>query len=134
MTRTFARFALLLVVSLALLSPGNVVAGPPEKISGKLVFDEVADGLRKYRKAKEPVSRIRWLEKLAPTRDPRVALALVEASESMTGRRALWPARGLLADYFVRGTQFESGSLISVSEWWIANKADLVRRAKELPQ
>jgi hypothetical protein len=53
-----------------LFAMGQALAGPPEKWSGKIVFDEVADGLRKYRKETDTVKRIKWLEKLAPTRDP----------------------------------------------------------------
>ena len=36
------------VLAVALSLPGKAVAGPPEGVSGKMVFDEVAEGLRRY--------------------------------------------------------------------------------------
>ena len=41
-----------------------------------MVLDEVADGLRQYRKEANPEKRVGWLKKLAPTRDPRVAVQM----------------------------------------------------------
>ena len=80
-------FAVVPLLVLALSLPGKAIAGPPEGVSGKMVLDEVADGLRKYRKEKDAVKRLRLLERLATTRDPRVAIVLVEArpSASETG-------------------------------------------------
>ena len=81
MPRKLADFVLpLTVMLLALTLPGNAVAGPPEKIHEKLVFDEVADGLRKYRKETDPEKRMERLEKLARSRDPRVAIVLASIS------------------------------------------------------
>jgi hypothetical protein len=119
------------VVLLLLAQPGKAFAGPPEKISGMLIFDEVADGLGKYRKEKYPKNRIGWLEKLAPTRDPRVAIALAEAMMG-EGREAAEASR-LLAQFFVRGSQFRSGNIVWTSDWWEANESDVRRRAKLLP-
>ncbi|HEX5269790.1 MAG TPA: hypothetical protein VFW33_04845 [Gemmataceae bacterium] len=80
---TFA--ALPLLAALALLSPGRAVAGPPEGASGRMVLDEVADGLRKYRREEDDAKRIAWLRRLAPTRDARVAAALEDcAAEGLT--------------------------------------------------
>jgi hypothetical protein len=56
--KTFAIIALLVFVVLALVLPGQAVAGPPEGMSGKMVFDEVADGLRKYRKEEDEEKRM----------------------------------------------------------------------------
>ena len=64
---------------LALLAPWPAAAGPPERVSGRMVFDEVAEGLRKYGKETDREKRIRWLRKLAPTGDVRVAVALGDA-------------------------------------------------------
>src|SRR5690348_6758493 len=58
-------------------------AGPPEGVSGKVVFDQVADGLRKYRAEKDKGRRLDWLKRLAPTHDPRVGVALGEALEAL---------------------------------------------------
>ena len=66
------RWMTLAVVVLLLAQPGKTVAGPPEKISGKLVFDEVEDGLRKYRAEKDWKKRIELLKRLAPKRDKRI--------------------------------------------------------------
>jgi hypothetical protein len=132
MLKTFAGFMPPLLAVLALLSPERAVAGPPEGASGKMVFDEVADGLRKYRKETEWRKRTRWLEKLAPTRDPRVAIALVEAHPA--GSTVMVREDLLLMDYFVRGTRFHRGDSMNVDGWWEANEADLRRRAAQLPR
>ncbi len=66
----------LLFPVLALLSRQEAVAAPPEQVSGAMKFDPVADGLRKYAKETGRAKRIRWLEKLARSGDPRVAVAL----------------------------------------------------------
>ena len=67
---------LLLVSLLALVLPSQAVAGPPERVSGKMVLDEAADGLRRYRQATTPAERLAWLAKLAPTKDPRVTVCV----------------------------------------------------------
>ncbi len=75
MPRAFAA-ALPLLATLAMLSPGKALAGPPQGVSGKMVLDEVSEGLRKYRRETDGKKRIKWLTKLAPSRDPRVKAAL----------------------------------------------------------
>src|SRR5438105_3952908 len=77
----FADFALPpLFAVLSLLAPGLAArAGPPEGASAATVLDEVADGLRRYRLARTPAGRVAWLERLAPTPDPRVRVALGRA-------------------------------------------------------
>jgi hypothetical protein len=71
------------VVVLLLAQPGMSVARPPEKIPGKmlLVPDEVADGLRRYRKDWHEGRRRQILETLAETDDPRVTVVLWELFE-----------------------------------------------------
>ena len=130
------RWMTLAVVVLLLAQPGKAFAGPLEKIPGKMIFDEVADGLRKYRKAKEPVSRMRWLEKLAPTRDVRVAVTLYDFwfDDTNVDFDVRKNALIILADRFATGTRFDDGKVIRVTEWWTANETDLRRRAKQLPQ
>jgi hypothetical protein len=124
MPRTFTGFVPPLFVALALLRSGEAVADLPERASGRTVLDEVAEGLRLYRMARTPETRVAWLERLAPTHDPRVALALAEAARCIKD-----PVRGkacdLLIEHFVRA--------VEVSDWWMKNEADLHRRAAQLP-
>ena len=129
--KTFAALLLSLAV-LALTLLEKAVAGPPEGVSGKMVFDEVADGLRKYQKETDWRKRLQWMVKLAPTCDPRVAIALVMAHPS--GSTAVVEEDNLLMKYFIRGTRFHRGDGMDVDGWWAANEADLRRRAKQLPQ
>ena len=49
MPRKTSASVLPLLAVLALALPGKAVAGPPEGVSGKMVLDEAADGLRRYR-------------------------------------------------------------------------------------
>jgi hypothetical protein len=135
MRGTFAAgFVLLLAVALtmlALLPPGKAVTGPPEGVSGKMAFDRVPDGLRMYRKEKDEGKRAMWLIRLAPTSDPRVALALGEALDD--------PSLGvvssiLLRSYYVPFDAARDNRARPIEEWWKDNKADLRRRAKQLPR
>ena len=113
------------------MPPGKADTGPTGA-AGTMVFDEVADGLRKYRKETESQLRVRWLEKLAPTHDPRVAVALWEADcEDGAVRSA---AARLLGGYFVEGTRFERLQHYDVGGWWKANEADIRRCAAQLPR
>jgi hypothetical protein len=121
------------VLVLLFTQPGKSFAGPPEKIHGKLVFDEVEDGLRKYRKATEEAKRIRWLEKLALANDPRVTVMLGETFEDDPNFGVRLKAESLLMRYYVvkwtEPSQFES-----VERWWLKNENDLRRRVKQLPR
>jgi hypothetical protein len=76
MPRTFAAGSLIV---LALILLGKALAGPPDGVAGKMVLDEVADGLRKYRKETDQPKRLKWLAQLAATHDMRVQVALVDA-------------------------------------------------------
>jgi hypothetical protein len=126
------RLAVLALPLLALLAPvPPAAAGLPEWPSGRMVLDEVADGLRRYRAARTPEAKVAWLRKLAPTRDPGVALALGEVmdNDDDVGFRAFC----LLDHYYVpRLAGFTSGDW--AHPWWWKNEADLCRRANELPR
>jgi hypothetical protein len=121
MGRFFVLFALLVLV------PPSV-AGPPERPSGRMTCDEVADALLRCRKEKDPGRRRALLWELAPLRDPRVALAL---GEVLASSDYPFPEIRLLADYHLPEQQ--RGSTDAVWDWWRENEADLRRRARELP-
>ena len=136
---------LLLVSLLALVLPSQAVAGPPERVSGKMVLDEAADGLRRYRQATTPAERLAWLAKLAPTKDPRVTVALGDAmanpDRDIEERRAaaLVLARHLFPSPAVtkaddRSRLQDAVRICTAETWWIANKAEVRRRAEQLPQ
>ena len=80
MPRTTFAALFLLFIGFALAMPGKAVAGPPEGASGKmgLLRDEVADGLRKYRRTKNDEKCFEWLLQVGPTRDPRIGVVLGE--------------------------------------------------------
>jgi hypothetical protein len=121
---------------LALLAPvPPAVAGPPVGVSGRMVLDEVAEGLRRYRQEKDPGNRAEWLKKLAPTHDPRVAIALGEALDDPGGCLG-GPASWLLHDYYDIGRidPRAPGPDDAAWRWWAKNEADLRRRANELPR
>jgi hypothetical protein len=129
---------------LAVVSP-RAPAGPPDKVVGAMAFDTVADGLRKHHTETDQAKRIRWLEKLAPTGDPRVAIALWETQFSFTDEtpedeKRLRAKIGDLLDHsFVSGTRFHhvyegGGQLFETGAWWDATEADLRRRAARLPR
>ncbi len=125
----------LLVVSiLALTLSGKAVAGRPEGVSGKMVFDEVAEGLREYRKEKNWAKRCRLLERLAETGDPRVGLLLGE--EHLHENDPWSVATRLLGEHFVGCSPFiTTGERMSkINFWWNTHEADLRRSAKQLPQ
>ena len=115
------------LAALALLMPPPAVGRPPEGVSGRMVFDQVADALRRYQRETDDDKRIAWLERLAPARDPRVALLIWEyPPDEITPSQYIGLRRLLLRYYVPRGETLKS--------WWQANEADLRRRAKELPR
>jgi hypothetical protein len=110
-----------------------------------MVLDEVAEGLRQYRKERDEEKRIAWLRRLAPSRDPRVAVELWEVFAWVRGKRTApirKVARDCLSDYYVtregrplpevKPSDEQRGA--DVCSWWSKVGADLRRRAKELPQ
>jgi hypothetical protein len=127
MSRT-ALAALPLLAALA-LPPGEALAGPPEGASGKMAFDRVADGLRKYRKAADVDRRIGWLDRLAPTGDPRVAVALGEAMRDPGSGEVQGRAGYLLCKFFCPPCDYDVSR-----QWWKQSEADLRRRAARLPK
>lgn len=109
---------------------------PPEAPSGAMVLqrDEVADGLWEYRKEKDEEKRVEWLAKLAPTPDPRVAVALGEALSDPSLEVRVRAAKGII--YHHTGWYIESspGSKLALEwarKWWEENEADLRRRARD---
>jgi hypothetical protein len=133
MPRTFV--IVLILAALGLLSPRKVAAGPPEGASGKMVFDQVADGLRTFRKEKHTGRGWRLINRLAATGDPRVAVALGEAWEDKMEEGRLAVA-GLILQYYCPTQRLPAFSLGGelVDDWWVKNKADLRRRAAQLPR
>jgi hypothetical protein len=126
MGRTNALFTLAI---LALpLSVTAARAGPPERPTGKMARDDVAEGLLRYRKATDPERRRALLRQLAPTGDPRVAVALGDA---LASDGFPYPEVALLAEFFLPPEK--RGSTDSVWDWWRDNEADLRRRAERLP-
>jgi hypothetical protein len=136
--RTFAD-ALPLFAVLAALTPGETPAGPPEGMSGRMVLDKVADGLRRYQRDQSPSGRMTWLKRLAPSKDPRVAIALAEESVGAAptfGDDGRQYAAFLLIRHYIPEGQWLHGAKCTATalHWWKANGADLRRRAKQLPQ
>jgi hypothetical protein len=133
------RTGLLALAVFVLLTDGpSTHAGPPDTPSGVMVLDEVAHGLREYRKASEPARRIAWLKRLAPSKDPRVAIALAEESVGDTptlGADARQYMALLLVKHYVPQDQWLSGAKFTATalRWWEANGAELRRRARQLP-
>ena len=101
MPRTNFAGVLPLLALLALLVPCKAMAGPPPPPAGKMVLDEVADGLRKYRLQRSEDGRIAWLKRLAPTGDPRVKSVLKEATSDRSApiANAAW---NLLVEHYAR--------------------------------
>ena len=129
---------LLLVSLLALVLPSQAVAGPPEGVSGKMVLDEVEDGLRKYRKAQTPAAKVTVLRQLYSSSDPRLAILLysIVVDKSEDNDVHYWAFHILARNFLIGKTPFfdpEHG-VFQRDSWWKENEADLRRRAKQLPQ
>jgi hypothetical protein len=146
MPRTFSGFAPPLLAILSLLLPGKALAGPPEMATGKMAFlDEVRDGLREYRKEKDPQKRLAWLQTLGATGDPRVALALVDAANNKHGDDLDCEAADILWWHYASPDAASHRGRVNYDlispppgmgfrPWWEANKANLRRRAAQLPR
>jgi hypothetical protein len=145
MSRMFAGAVMLLAV-LALLSPKEVVATPPQKVSGAMTFDTVADGLRKYHKETNVQRRVDWLTKLADTRDIRVQVALQDALRD-PNKEVYWAALCLLGSRYLGATDPRTGrtqgerdalfrELATVYRRWLefGHAAAARRRAAHLPR
>jgi hypothetical protein len=136
-----SRMFVAVVLPLAVLAVDSLraVAGPPQEVSGKMALDEVEDGLRRYRKETDERKRIKWLRKLAPSRDPRVAVALGEA---MYDRSEVVMAAAATA-FFQEFTQFRGTGVMPFNPagrkewalmWWKKNEPELRCRAAQLPR
>ena len=136
MLRTFAT-AVMLLALLTLPLPDMAVAGPPEKVPGAMAFDGVGPGLDRYGKEKDPEKRLKMLEKLAPTRDPRVAVLLGGYLEGPDLDLELASAAiDVLGRYYVLGRSYLPSSRPArdrVIIWWYEHKADLRCRAQQPP-
>ena len=143
-TSTAAGLPLLAVLALAPLPPCQSRAGPPDRASGQMVFvDEVADGLRQYRKEKDPEKRLARLQELGATGDPRVAMALVEAANNHNGDDLDCEAADELWWHYAGPDAASHRGIVnrgpaspppgkSYRAWWKANEADVRRRAGQL--
>jgi hypothetical protein len=120
-------------------------AGPPEEVSGRMAFDEVADGLRKYHKETDPEKRLAWLQTLGATGDPRVALALVDAANNQNGDDLDCEAADILWWHYASPEAASRRGIANLQvlkaprgssfrPWWQKNEAELRRRANELPR
>lgn len=96
MPRTFPILALFVL----LVPAPTVLAGPPEGASGKMVFDEVAEGLRRCSKEADPEKRFRRLDKLAESHDPRVDVILGEMLAGPYGHDVEIACRVILRHHF----------------------------------
>jgi hypothetical protein len=136
MPRTLIAVPLMLAL-LAGLAPGNALAGPPDGVSGKMEFDRVAEGLRKYRKEKDTADRLLLLMRLAKTEDPRVAVALGEALVHEEGLVADMAASLLLRHYAhddpPDGTDSKTRRKAAL-QWWAENFIALRYHARQLPR
>jgi hypothetical protein len=118
------------------LVPAGVTAGPPDRPSGRMALDEVADALRRYRSARTAQARVTWLRKLAPIKDARVALMLGEAVSSEDDELRRWAIGQVYTHY---ESELPDGAApypitSMVRGWWRQNEADLRRRAALLPR
>jgi hypothetical protein len=156
MPGTFAA-AVLPIAVVALVSPGKAFAGPPKEVPGRMVFDEVVEGLRRFRKENDPQKQLAWMKRLAPTGDPRVGVALFDWVATAGFDQVGMAAGDLLERYYSPPKREKRpplggiGSPLSLEpsrayanpdmivsenhfERWARAEADLRRRAKKLPQ
>jgi hypothetical protein len=116
-------------VLIVLLFQQTAVADAPATASGAMVVDAVAEGLRRYRSETDESRRRALLWKLAPTRDPRVALALGEVLASVD---LPYPEISLLAELYL--PEAKRGSTDAVWDWWREHEVELRRIAAGLPR
>jgi len=124
------RLAVLALPLLALLAP-PAAAGPPQGVSGRMAFDHMADGLRRYATTKEHDERMALLERLAESRDPRVAVALARVV-SDPGDGYMSTAGCLLLWNYGRRVPVLGKAREDAQAWWDKHEADLRRRAGQL--
>ncbi len=125
----------LMLSSLTLPLPDfRASARPPEGITGRMALDRVGAGLDCYARAKDSNRRLWWLKRLAPTRDPRVAIALAELMRVGADTDRIAAAR-LLYSYYKDPTELGAADLLEhyMEEWWGRRGPELRRRANEYP-
>jgi hypothetical protein len=138
----FTAFGFPMLAALAQVPWGSAAAGPSAGVSERTA-DDVGDGLRKYHLEKDPRRRLARLELLAPTGDPRVVLALVNAANNGNGDDLDCEAADLIWWYFAcpdaarhrrRGDRevIPAPTGQGFRRWWAANEADVRRRAGRL--
>ena len=141
--RQFVLRSLFAVSLLPLLSLTQAIAGPPEGVSGKMVLDEVADGLRRYQMEKDEERRTTWLWRLSKYHDLRVAVVMGEALSDPSEEVQFAASVGLLmcrGGPVVHRRQWANPTLFQVEwmecakEYWRQGETELRRRAKQLPQ
>src|SRR5581483_11207366 len=113
-------------------------AGRPEGASGKMVLDEVADGLRHYRKEPDEDRRLALLTRLAPSRDPRVAIALGEFLEAPVDVVNQFDAALLVCCHYGATSRSSNDGVHCLvrgaTAWCHENEAGLRRPAARLPR
>jgi hypothetical protein len=124
-------------LSLVLLWPVRTLTGPPDRASGKMVMDEVSEGLRRYRRETDESKRVEWLRKLARTRDPRVGAAMGEylSSEGSPFPHQLSVVWLLTSHFMPSPVVYDDlvAQMQAARVWWRDNEAHLRRQALRLP-
>ncbi len=111
----------------------TAIASSPNGFDCRLVLDHVADGLCRYRMAKSSLSRIDWLQRLAPTLDPRVAMTLCVALTDDDREVVQTAADNILKYYAKRWDSDEETRILQARGWWKLNWRNLCEKAKHLP-
>jgi len=132
MARTIARIVLPADVSLLLLLPGKLVAGPPERVSGRTVLDKVEDGLRQYRRENNDDKRARLVRRIAGIEEPWVDVVLGEALSDRAYPVKRDAARQLIQRHYIV-LDLSDEKAISMARWeWKLHEDVLRRRARQL--
>jgi hypothetical protein len=123
-----------LALFIVLVPARPALADPPERVSGKMVLDEVVEGLMRYRYETDQDKRWDRLGELARTRDPRVAVVLGDLLDHGINSEQQQAAVIFIVQYHgQKGPACLTGIVPPVHAWWKKNEADLRRRAKQLP-
>ncbi len=125
-----------MLLAVFLLLPAPLFAGPPERVSAKMVLGSsghaVTNGLRQQRTYE---GRIHWLDTMAPTGDPRIAVALgreLEGDDTSSDIDVV--VVRVIARNYIRKPMSDVQKVHAAYKWWNKNKTDLRRRAKLLPE
>jgi hypothetical protein len=124
-------------LTLALSASDGAVAGPPERVSGKMVVDEVSEGLYRYRRETDEARRVDWLSNLARSRDPRVCVAMGEYLSARNPFPHQVSVAWLLTEHFMPSPASYDDVVAQIRAarvWWQENEADCRRRAMQLPR